>query len=107
MHEQPRSGAVAVADDDEEIKSESGFLTSDRQQASSLTPEHTKLLANWQAAKDRCEINRQLGEWIIDLRSRIADREHVFMLRDCSVDPGDLVLEIERLRLAIMLAARS
>jgi glycerol-3-phosphate dehydrogenase len=93
MHEQPRSGAVAVADDDEEIKSESGFLTSDRQQASSLTPEHRKLLANWQAAKDRCEINRQLTDWII-----------AFLYHDCSVDHRALQAEWERFKLCFRLA---
>ena len=84
MHEQPRSGAVA----------------------SSLTPEHKKLLANWQAAKERCEVNRQLGEWLIDLRSRIADNERHFTLVDCSLTPDDLVREVERIRLALMLNAR-
>ena len=104
MHEQPRSGAVAVADDDEEIKSESGFVTSDHQQASSLTPEYRKLLANWQAAKERCEVNRQLTDWIIDFTARRKRAEVAFLYHDCSVDHRDLQAEWERFKLCIRLA---
>ena len=104
MHEQPRSGAVAVADDDEETKSESGFLTSERQQASSLTPEHRKLLVNWQAETDGCEINRQLTDWIIDFTARRKRAEIAFLYHDCSVDYRDLQAEWERFKLCIRLA---
>ena len=64
------------------------------------------LLAKYQQAKERCEIERQINEWIIDLRSRIGDRWHRFESRDCTIKPDDLVLEMERLRLTILLARR-
>jgi hypothetical protein len=76
------------------------------QRQAQLSPMQQKLLANWQAAKERCEVNRQLGEWLIDLRSRIADNERHFTLVDCSLTPDDLVREVERIRLALILNAR-
>lgn len=48
------------------------------------------------AARERCEVNRQIGEWIDDLRSRITY---------CSpADFDDLKVELERARLCIELA---
>ena len=69
-------------------------------------PSDRDLLAKLIATRHRCEVNDQILRWIIDLRSRIADRWHVFESRDCNIKADDLVLEVERLRLAIMLAAR-
>ena len=73
--------------------------------ALSLTlDEQEKLLAKWQAAKDRCEVNAQLAAWIIDLTARLKRAEINFVYRDCSVRHDDFAIEIERLRLCIQLA---
>ena len=69
-----------------------------------LSPEQQKLLANWQAAKDRCEINRQLTDWIIDFTARRKRAEVAFLYHDCSVDHRDLQAEWERFKLCIRLA---
>ena len=58
-----------------------------------LSPEQQKLLADWQAAKDRCEINRQLTDWIIDFTARRKRAEIAFLYHDCSVDHRDLQTE--------------
>ena len=51
--------------------------------------------------RDRMRVMQQLMDWHIDLSQRIADRAFHFLSRDCSIKPDDLVLEMERLRLAI------
>ena len=63
-----------------------------------------KLLANWQAAKERCEVNRQLTDWIIDFTARRKRAEVAFLYHDCSVDHRDLQAEWERFKLCIRLA---
>ena len=45
------------------------------QRQAQLSPGQQKLLANWQAAKARREINRQLTDWIIDFTARRKRRE--------------------------------
>ena len=69
-----------------------------------LSPEQQKLLANWQAAKERCEVNRQLTDWIIDFTARRKRAEVAFLYHDCSVDHRDLQAEWERFKLCIRLA---
>ena len=64
-----------------------------------LSPEQQKLLANWQAAKDRCEVNRQLTDWIIDFTARRKRAEVAFLYHDCSVDHRALQAEWERFKL--------
>ena len=69
-----------------------------------LSPEQQKLLAKWQAAKDRCEVNRQLTDWIIDFTARRKRAEVAFLYHDCSVDHRDLQAEWERFKLCMRLA---
>jgi hypothetical protein len=68
-----------------------------------LSPGQQKLLANWQEAKDRCEVNQQLTDWIIDFTAR-RKRAVAFLYHDCSVDHRDLQAEWERFKLCIRLA---
>ena len=62
----------------------SGSTASKTEQQAQLSPEQRKLLADWQAAKDRCEINRQLTDWIIDFTARHKRAEIAFLYHDCS-----------------------
>ena len=49
-------------------------------------------------------VYEQLEIWRVDLRRRIAERNHVFESRDCSVPARDLEVEFCRYRLAVWLA---
>ena len=69
-----------------------------------LSPEQQKLFADWQAAKERCEINRVLTDWIIYFTARLKRAEIAFLYHDCSVDHRDLQAEWERFKLCIRLA---
>ena len=82
----------------------SGSTASKTERQAQLSPEQRKLLADWQAAKDRCEINRQLTDWIIDFTARRKRAEIAFLYHDCSVDHRDHQAEWERFKLCIRLA---
>ena len=82
----------------------SSFKPSKTERQAQLSSEQQKLLANWQAAKDCCEVNRQLIDWIIDFTARRKRAEIAFLYYDCSVDHRDLQTEWERFKLCIRLA---
>jgi len=69
-----------------------------------LSPEQQQLLGEWEAAKDPCEVNRQLTDWIIDFTARRKRAEIAFVYHDCSVDHRYLQAEWERFKLYIRLA---
>ena len=112
MRSAPKAGADASAHEAAKKKTGSDFCSADRELASSpeewipLGHAASAAVERLAAKREQCEVNRILGEWVIHLRSRIGDRWHVFESRDCSIKADDLVIEIERLRLAITLAAR-
>jgi hypothetical protein len=73
-----------------------------------LRPETQDLLRAYSTARERCEVNRQIAEWIIDLQARLERAQTPFWQTDYSVEsPDELKAEVERLRLYIMLAARA
>src|SRR5262249_23100244 len=70
-----------------------------------LTDSEKRLLNQYYRAKERCEINLQLGEWIIDLQARLQRAEAFYTFTDYAQEsPEELKAEVERLRLAIRLA---
>ena len=72
-----------------------------------LPAETQSLLRAYAAARERCEVNRQLAEWIIDLQARLGQALDDFENHDCRLSRPGLEAEVERLRLCIMLAARA
>ena len=67
---------------------------------------NAQLLARYRAARQQCEVNRQLTDWILDLTARLKSAKSNFVYVDCSTEHHDLEAEVERLRLAIDLAKR-
>ena len=82
----------------------SGSTASKTERQAQLYPEQRKLLADWQAAKERCEINQQLIDWIIDFTARRKRAEIAFLYHDCSVDHRGHQAEWERFKLCFRLA---
>jgi hypothetical protein len=70
---------------------------------------HGDLLAEFERAKRRCEVNDQLCRWMLDLTARIKTAQSDFMNHDCSSDSCGVKLralerEWSRFKLARALA---
>jgi hypothetical protein len=62
------------------------------------------LVAELDAARERCVVNQQIADWAIELRARLLRAEEHLLHDDCRRHHATLATEIERLRLCIRLA---
>ena len=71
----------------------------------SAPPEH--LVKELASARERCEENRQIAEWIIELQARLWRAEAHLLHDDCRRHHATLAAEVERLKLCILLARKA
>jgi hypothetical protein len=69
--------------------------------------EQQNLLAQLNAARERCEVNRQIAEWCIELQARLWRAEAHLLHDDCRRHHADLAPEVERFKLCVQLAKKA
>jgi hypothetical protein len=65
------------------------------------------LLDDLAAARERCEVNAQLAQWVFELQGRVWHAEAHLLHDDCRRHHATLATEVERLKLCIALAKKA
>jgi hypothetical protein len=104
MRTAPNDGAVAQAKADQGKRHKRRALDSP-QPASASSPK--QLLADLDAARERCAANLQIMDWIVELRAKVWRAEEDLLHHDCGTTLRDLQTEWERFKLTVSLAKKA